>query len=225
MERQSVISLRNVSKKYQSGETEFFALKEIDLDLWSGELSSIIGPSGSGKSTLMHLIGCLDSPTSGTLKIEGTDISRASSDVLASIRNQRIGFVFQAFNLLPKLDVLENVQLPMVYSGIAPEERRERAVRAIERVGLGHRMRHFPRQLSGGQNQRVAIARSLVNDPAILLADEPTGALDSVTGKEILSLFTKLNDSGSTVVLVTHDPEIAAFTPRRIEIRDGRIHS
>ncbi len=219
----AVISLRDVSKTYPGGEGVFYALREVDLDLHPGEFSAIIGPSGSGKSTLMHLLGCLDTPSTGSLTIEGTEISRAGSDRLARVRNERIGFVFQSFNLLPRLSVLDNVELPMVYGGVSARMRRERAMASLENVGLAHRVHHFPRQLSGGQNQRVAIARALVNSPAILLADEPTGALDSRTGVEILNVFAELNRKGATVVLVTHDQDVAAAAQRRIEIHDGRV--
>ena len=184
---------------------------------------SIIGPSGSGKSTLMQIVGCLDTPTNGTIRLDGTMIEGATPRQLAGIRNRQIGFVFQFFNLLPKLNVLQNVELPMVYGGVPGRERRERALGALELVDLGNRSKHRPSQLSGGQQQRVAIARALVNDPKIILADEPTGNLDSHTGELILQLFRKLSLEGPTIILVTHDPEIAAITPRRIEIRDGKI--
>src|SRR5881396_3789840 len=219
----ALVELRNVSKIYHLGGEEIRALDDVSLDVESGEFISIIGPSGSGKSTLMHILGCLDSPTKGTITLDGTMIHDASSAQLARIRNQKIGFVFQFFNLLPKLSVLQNVELPMIYSGIAARERRERATRALEMVELQNRSKHRPMQLSGGQQQRVAIARALVNNPKIVFADEPTGNLDSHTGEAILALFQKLSGEGRTIALVTHDPEIAAVTPRRIEIRDGKI--
>ncbi len=218
-----LVELRNVSKIYHLGSEEIRALDDVTLDIEMGEFISIIGPSGSGKSTLMHILGCLDSPTKGTLKLDGTAIEDAAPAQLARIRNQKIGFVFQFFNLLPKLNVLQNVELPMVYSGISIRERKERAMRALEMVSLENRSKHRPMQLSGGQQQRVAIARALVNSPKIVFADEPTGNLDSHTGEAILSLFRKLSQEGRTIALVTHDPEIAAVTPRRIEIRDGKI--
>jgi putative ABC transport system ATP-binding protein len=193
------------------------------LDIEEGEFISIIGPSGSGKSTLMHILGCLDSPSKGTIQLDGIMIQNASAGQLAALRNRKIGFVFQFFNLLPKLNVLQNVELPMIYSGIGGKERRERAMKALESVDLANRAKHRPSQLSGGQQQRVAIARALVNDPRIVFADEPTGNLDSHTGDAILNLFRTLSEQGRTIVLVTHDPEIAAVTPRRIEIRDGKI--
>jgi len=218
-----LVELRNVSKIYQVGEEEIRALDDVSLDIESGEFISIIGPSGSGKSTLMHILGCLDSPTRGTIKLDSIMIEKASPRELAAIRNRKIGFVFQFFNLLPKLNVMQNVELPMIYSGISGRDRRQRALQALEAVDLANRAKHRPSQLSGGQQQRVAIARALVNDPRIIFADEPTGNLDSHTGDAILSLFRKLSEQGRTIVLVTHDPEIAAVTPRRIEIRDGKI--
>ena len=184
---------------------------------------SIIGPSGSGKSTLMHILGCLDSPTKGTIKLDGIMLEKATGRELAAIRNQKIGFVFQFFNLLPKLNVLQNVELPMIYSSVPFRERRDRAMEALKLVGLENRTKHRPSQLSGGQQQRVAIARALVNNPRIIMADEPTGNLDSHTGEAILELFRELSGKGRTIALVTHDPEIAAVTPRRIEIRDGKV--
>ena len=218
-----LVELRNVSKIYRLGEEEIRALDDVTLDIDEGELISIIGPSGSGKSTLMHILGCLDSPTKGTIKLDGVMIENASSRQLASIRNRKIGFVFQFFNLLPKLNVVQNVELPMIYSGIGAKERRERALEALNLVDLVNRAKHRPSQLSGGQQQRAAIARALVNNPRLVFADEPTGNLDSHTGEAILQLFRKLSEEGRTIVLVTHDPEIAAVTPRRIEIRDGKI--
>lgn len=219
----ALVELRNVSKIYRLGDEEIRALDNITLDIDEGEFISIIGPSGSGKSTLMHILGCLDSPTHGTIQLDGTMIQGASSRELAGIRNRKIGFVFQFFNLLPKLNVLQNVELPMIYSGVSSRERRERAMKALESVDLTNRSKHRPSQLSGGQQQRVAIARALVNSPKIVFADEPTGNLDSHTGEAILQLFRRLSKEGRTIVLVTHDPEIAAVTPRRIEIRDGKI--
>ena len=221
----ALVELRNVSKIYRLGEEEIRALDDVSLDIGEGEFISIIGPSGSGKSTLMHILGCLDSPTQGTIQLDGLKIENASPRQLASIRNRKIGFVFQFFNLLPKLNVVQNVELPMIYSGISGKERRKRALAALEAVDLANRAKHRPSQLSGGQQQRAAIARALVNSPRIIFADEPTGNLDSHTGDAILSLFRKLSQEGRTIVLVTHDPEIAAVTPRRIEIRDGRIAS
>jgi putative ABC transport system ATP-binding protein len=219
----ALVELRNVSKIYRLGEEEIRALDDISLDIEAGEFISIIGPSGSGKSTLMHILGCLDSPTKGTIHLDGVMIQNASTRELASIRNRKIGFVFQFFNLLPKLNVLQNVELPMIYSGIPAKERRERSMASLEAVGMANRAKHRPSQLSGGQQQRAAIARALVNSPKIVFADEPTGNLDSHTGEAILQLFRKLSQEGRTIVLVTHDPEIAAVTPRRIEIRDGKI--
>ncbi len=219
----ALVELRGVSKIYHLGGEEIRALDNVSLDIGAGEFISIIGPSGSGKSTLMHILGCLDSPTSGTIRLDGTMIHDASPRELARIRNQKIGFVFQFFNLLPKLNVLQNVELPMIYSGLPGRERRERALQALRLVEMENRARHRPMQLSGGQQQRTAIARALVNHPKIIFADEPTGNLDSHTGELILELFRKLSQEGRTIALVTHDPEIAASTPRRIEIRDGRI--
>src|SRR3974390_282778 len=221
----ALVELRNVSKIYRLGEEEIRALDDVTLDIDEGELISIIGPSGSGKSTLMHILGCLDSPSKGTIRLDGTMIQNASARELAAIRNRKIGFVFQFFNLLPKLNVVQNVELPMIYSGISSRERRERAMAALESVGMANRAKHRPSQVSGGQQQRAAIARALVNGPRIVFADEPTGNLDSHTGEAILLLFRKLSEEGRTIVLATHDPEIAAVTPRRIEIRDGKIHS
>jgi len=219
----ALIELRDLCKRYVIGGQEIMALNHIDLDVDAGELSAIIGPSGSGKSTLMHLLGCLDTPSSGSIKIDGTELSKASGDQLAEMRNRKIGFVFQSFNLLPRLNVVQNVELPMIYAAYSAKERRQRAEAAIERVGLESRMHNRPMQLSGGQCQRVAIARAIVNDPRIIFADEPTGNLDSTTGASILELFHELSDQGRTIMLVTHDPEIAAITPRCIEIKDGNI--
>src|SRR3954468_11243099 len=218
-----LVELRNVSKIYRLGEEEIRALDDVSLDIEAGEFISIIGPSGSGKSTLMHILGCLDSPTKGTIQLDGMMIQDATARQLASIRNRKIGFVFQFFNLLPKLNVVQNVELPMIYSGVSSKERRDRAMAALQSVDLANRAKHRPSQLSGGQQQRAAIARALVNNPRLVFADEPTGNLDSHTGEAILTLFRNLSQQGRTIVLVTHDPEIAAVTPRRIEIRDGKI--
>jgi putative ABC transport system ATP-binding protein len=218
-----LVEVRNISKIYHLGGEEIRALDDVSLDIELGEFISIIGPSGSGKSTLMHILGCLDSPSKGSFTLDGTAIQGASGVQLARIRNQKIGFVFQFFNLLPKLNVLQNVELPMIYSGVSARERRDRAMTALKLVNLENRTKHRPMQLSGGQQQRVAIARALVNDPKIIFADEPTGNLDSVTGEAILSLFEELSKQRRTIALVTHDPEIATRTPRRIEIRDGKI--
>jgi len=218
-----LLELRSVHKIYHVAGEEVRALDDVDLDIREGEFLSIIGPSGSGKSTLMHLLGCLDTPTQGTMKLDGMDISRATGRELADIRNRKIGFVFQTFNLLQRLTVLQNVELPLVYSGTPAAERQQRAVRVLEQVDLVNRASHRPIQLSGGQNQRAAIARALVNDPRIIFADEPTGNLDSQTGESILRLFRELSEKGRTIVIVTHDPKIAGQTHRRIEIRDGKI--
>ena len=219
----ALLELRDITKVYRLGGEEIRALDGVSMDISQGEFMSIIGPSGSGKSTLMHILGCLESPSRGTLSLDGQMIHDASPRQLAGIRNRKIGFVFQFFNLLPKLNVLQNVELPMIYSGVSAKERRERSMNALKLVELDNRRKHRPSELSGGQQQRVAIARALVNDPRIIFADEPTGNLDSHTGELILNLFHDLHAEGRTLVLVTHDPSIAAITPRRIEIRDGKI--
>jgi putative ABC transport system ATP-binding protein len=219
----SLIHLEGLNKVYRVGDQEIRALDGVNLRIDEGEFIAIIGSSGSGKSTLMHLLGCLDTPTAGRMEICGKDLAKASSDELARVRNKEIGFVFQAFNLLPKLDVVSNIALPLIYAGVPSRERLARARKAAEDVGLGDRLSNRPPQLSGGQCQRVAIARALVNNPRILFADEPTGNLDSATGRMILEMFDALHASGKTVVLVTHDPAIAARSRRVIEISDGRI--
>lgn len=219
----SLVLLEDVKKSYRIGDQEIRALDGVTLRIEEGEFLAIIGPSGSGKSTLMHLLGCLDTPSSGRMEICGHNLSSASADKLAEVRNREIGFVFQAFNLLPKLDVVRNIELPLVYSGISSSERRKRAIEVAKSVGLGERLGNRPTQLSGGQCQRVAIGRALVNRPRILFGDEPTGNLDSTTGEMILEMFRQLNRDGKTVVLVTHDPDVAAVTKRVIEIRDGRV--
>ncbi|WP_421792693.1 ABC transporter ATP-binding protein [Hyphobacterium sp.] len=220
---QPLIHCRDVARIYEMGDNKVHALKGVSTDIHAGEYVAIMGPSGSGKSTFMNLIGALDRPTSGTLEIDGEQLDRMRADQLAAFRGRRVGFVFQQFNLLPRTSATENAALPLVYSGIPARERMERAERRLTQVGLGERMDHHPSQLSGGQQQRVAIARALVNDPAILLADEPTGALDSQTSEEILAIFDQLNREGMTVILVTHELEVAEHAKRQIIFRDGEI--
>jgi putative ABC transport system ATP-binding protein len=218
-----LIDIREITKVYQMGQEQVHALSGVNLGVERGEYVAIMGPSGSGKSTLMNLIGCLDTPTSGSYVLNGREVARMTDDELAAIRNQEIGFVFQTFNLLPRTNALQQVELPLVYSGLARKERRERAVKALEAVGLGDRMNHQPNEMSGGQRQRVAVARALINDPSILLADEPTGNLDSQTGAEIMALFADLNRRGNTIVLVTHEEDIAAHARRIVRLRDGKV--
>lgn len=218
-----LVLLENVVKSYKIGDQEIRALDGINLRIDEGEFVAITGPSGSGKSTLMHLLGCLDTPTSGRMELFGQDLTSARGDLLAGVRNREIGFVFQSFNLLPKLDVVRNIELPLLYSGVPPSERRERAIEVAKAVGLGERLANRPPQLSGGQCQRVAIARALVNRPKIIFGDEPTGNLDSHTGELVLEMFRKLSKEGRTVILVTHDPDVAAVTNRVIEIKDGKV--
>ncbi|AMB89557.1 ABC transporter ATP-binding protein [Bacillus altitudinis MN12] len=218
-----MIQLSNVTKSYEVAEETFDVLSDVNLVIGKGEYMSIMGPSGSGKSTLMNIIGCLDHPTSGQYHFQGMELSAAKDQELAVIRNRSIGFVFQQFYLLPRLNARRNVELPMIYAGISQKERKERAEMALEKVGLADRMKHMPNELSGGQKQRVAIARAIVNEPKLILADEPTGALDSKTSGSIMEQFTKLNEEGTTVVLVTHEEEIAAYTNRIVVVRDGRL--
>ncbi len=218
-----LIEVREIKKAYKTGKIDLEVLKGVNLDVKENEFVAIMGPSGSGKSTLMNIVGCLDRTTSGSYKLEGIDITERSDDDLAEIRNSRVGFVFQTFNLLPRFSALKNVELPMIYSGISSKEREKRVEEMLEVVGLAERAQHRPSELSGGEQQRVAIARALVNDPAIVLADEPTGNLDSISGREIILIFKKLNDRGRTIIIVTHDRDIALHCRRIVHLKDGII--
>jgi putative ABC transport system ATP-binding protein len=218
-----LIEIEGLTKIYQMDGVRVEALRGIDLEVEAGEYVSIMGPSGSGKSTLMNLIGCLDTPSSGRYRLDGLLVSEMDDDQLAAVRNKKIGFVFQTFNLLPRSTALQNVELPMQYAGVDAGMRRERAIASLESVGLGHRIHHRPTEMSGGERQRVAIARSLVNNPAIILADEPTGNLDSKTGVEIMAIFDRLHQEGKTIILVTHDPRIGEHAQRMVSILDGQV--
>jgi putative ABC transport system ATP-binding protein len=219
-----IIQTRGLTKVYGENGNAVHALRGIDLDVEQGEFVALVGPSGSGKSTLMAILGCLDTPTAGSYSLGGQQVEKLTGAELAAIRNEKVGFVFQQYNLLPKASIARNVELPMLYAGVGRRERRDRALELLDKVGLGNRANALPAQLSGGQRQRVAIARALANRPALLLADEPTGALDSQTGSEILALFRELYAQGNTVILVTHDPAIAGLANRRVELHDGLVH-
>jgi len=218
-----MIELSNITKTYHMGDTMVQALGGVSLVIDEGDFAAIIGPSGSGKSTLMNVLGCLDQPSSGSYRLGSDEVAALSDDQLAVVRNKKIGFVFQNFNLLPRMSALQNVALPLVYAGCGKQQRKERAARLLTEVGLGERTGHRPNELSGGQRQRVAIARALVNDPSIIIADEPTGNLDTKSSKEIMDIFCRLNQQGRTVIMVTHEPEIAAYARRVIHVRDGRV--
>jgi putative ABC transport system ATP-binding protein len=220
-----VIELGQIHKVYETGELAVRALRDVDLRVDAGEFVSVMGPSGSGKTTLMEILGCLSRPTSGRYRLNGRSVEEIDPDDLARLRGEEIGFIFQTFNLLPRLTLAENVELPLAYRGVGRRERRERARAALDRVGIGHRWRHLPNEVSGGEGQRVAVARAFVNDPALMLADEPTGNLDTKTGDEILALLRAAHAEGGTVVVVTHDPRIGEQAPRQLTIRDGQIES
>ncbi len=223
MKNKRVINLKNINKQYVLPTMVLNTLIDINLEIYEGEFAAIMGPSGSGKSTLMNILGCLDRPTTGEYYLYDREVAQLSDDELAEVRNKKIGFVFQSFNLLPRMSALENVALPLVYANISSKERRERAISMLEKVGLQDRMQHKPNELSGGQRQRVAIARALINNPAIIMADEPTGNLDSKSSEDIMEIFAQLNEQGKTIIVVTHEQEIALKTKRIITVRDGRI--
>jgi putative ABC transport system ATP-binding protein len=220
-----LIHLEHVTRTYQMGDSEVRALDDVSLSILRGEFVAVMGPSGSGKSTLLHVLGCLDTPTSGTYVLDGEEVHSLSEDRLADARQRKVGFIFQTFHLVPRMTAARNVELPMIFAGIEPELRRERVERALRSVGLGHRIDHRPDQLSGGERQRVAIARAVVMEPAIMLADEPTGNLDTASGREIVALLKRLNNEGLTVVLVTHDPGVAAEASRILRMQDGRLEN
>lgn len=220
---QPVIKVEDLWKIYQLGEVQVEALRGVSFEIEEGEFVAIMGPSGSGKSTLLNILGCLDRPTRGRYFLDGQEVSQLNENQLAQVRNKKIGFIFQSFNLLPRLAALQNVELPLIYAGIPPQKRKEQAIKSLEAVGLGDRIHHYPNQLSGGQQQRVAIARALVNDPSIILADEPTGNLDTRSSEEIMHILQELNQEGKTIVLVTHERDIASHTHRILHFRDGQL--
>jgi putative ABC transport system ATP-binding protein len=220
-----VIGLRGIKREFNLGDEIIYALKEINLDIHRNEYVALMGPSGSGKSTLMNILGCLDTPSAGQYFLEGNDVSKSSDNELAAVRNKQIGFIFQTFNLIPRLTTIENVALPLIYAGWSKKDRDERAKEVLEQVGLANRMKHKPNELSGGQRQRVAVARALVNNPSLILADEPTGNLDTKTSYEIMKLFEDIHNNGNTLVVVTHEEDIAAYTHRIVRMRDGLIES
>jgi putative ABC transport system ATP-binding protein len=223
MSKEPLIKLRGIEKRYDLGNQVVYALRSVDLDIFKGEYVALMGPSGSGKSTLMNIIGCLDSPTAGTYILNDTDVSRMTDSDLSHVRNKEIGFVFQTFNLLSRLTARDNVAMPLIYAGVSRKDREDRAAKSLEDVGLSDRMHHRPNELSGGQRQRVAVARALVNNPSIVLADEPTGNLDTNTSKEIMALFDEIHQKGNTVILVTHEEDIARYAKRIVRLRDGNI--
>jgi putative ABC transport system ATP-binding protein len=220
-----IISLKGIKREFNLGDETIYALREINLDICKNEYVALMGPSGSGKSTLMNILGCLDTPSAGQYFLDGKDVSKSSDNELAAVRNKQIGFIFQTFNLIPRLTTIENVALPLIYAGWSKKERDERAIEVLQQVGLGDRMKHKPNELSGGQRQRVAVARALVNNPSLILADEPTGNLDTKTSYEIMKLFEEIHANGNTLVVVTHEEDIASYTHRIVRMRDGLVEN
>ena len=220
-----IIELKGIKRYFNLGDETIYAIKEINLDIFKNEYVALMGPSGSGKSTLMNILGCLDTPSAGQYFLEGNDVSKVSDNELAAVRNKQIGFIFQTFNLIPRLTTIENVALPLIYAGWSKKQRVERAIEVLQQVGLGDRMKHKPNELSGGQRQRVAVARALVNNPSLILADEPTGNLDTKTSYEIMALFEEIHNKGNTIVVVTHEEDIALYTHRIVRMRDGLVES